>query len=311
MERDARYAAVALFALVAIAATVAFVVWYSGHGESREYVRYEIYFDGSVSGLSRGSPVRYLGVDVGRVAGLALDKANPGRVRVLADVDAQAPVNGATRARLGMLGLTGLLYIDLQTAPDANPAQALARGREYPVIPSQQGDIEAFLAKMPDLLGRVAGVTERLESLLSEPNVAAASETLQNVATASRELPAITREAAALATDLRQTSNEVGELAVSLRAASDRAGPRLDKALDGLAVAADRLGQTAASLDRIVGGNEATLSRFAGQGVTNLEQLIADLRQTNEELRELARRLRDNPSSLVIERRESGVEVPP
>ena len=38
-------------------------------------VRYEIYFDGSVSGLARGSPVRYLGVDVGRVRSLAHGRA--------------------------------------------------------------------------------------------------------------------------------------------------------------------------------------------------------------------------------------------
>ena len=67
MERDAKYAAVALFALACIAAAVAFVWWYTGRGDRRDYTPYEIYFEGTVSGLSEGSPVRYLGVDVGRV----------------------------------------------------------------------------------------------------------------------------------------------------------------------------------------------------------------------------------------------------
>ena len=67
MERDAKYAAVAVFALLAIASAFAFVWWYSGRGDHRVYERYEIYFNGSVSGLAQGSPVRYLGVDVGRV----------------------------------------------------------------------------------------------------------------------------------------------------------------------------------------------------------------------------------------------------
>ena len=53
MERDARYAAVAIFALLAIAAAFAFVWWYSGQGDRRSYENYEIYFDGTVSGLSR------------------------------------------------------------------------------------------------------------------------------------------------------------------------------------------------------------------------------------------------------------------
>ena len=60
MERDAKYATVALFALACVAAAVAFIWWYSGRGDQREYQTHEIYFQGTVSGLSKGSPVRYL-----------------------------------------------------------------------------------------------------------------------------------------------------------------------------------------------------------------------------------------------------------
>jgi phospholipid/cholesterol/gamma-HCH transport system substrate-binding protein len=310
VERDAKYAAVAAFALLAVVATVAFVLWYSGHGERLDYVRYEIYFDGSVSGLARGSPVRYLGVDVGRVENLSVDRANPGRVKVLADVDSRAPVSGATRARLGLLGLTGLLYIDLQKDPAANPAQALAKGEEFDVIPSRQGDIEAFLAKLPDLLGHAAGLAERLELMLADDNIEAVTETLRNLQVASRELPAVTREAASLAGDLRRASTEVTELAASLRSVTGSASPQLEATLAGTRAAVEKLGHTAESLDRIVSGNEAALAQFAGSGVGDLQQLIVDLRQTSEEMRALARSLRDNPSGLLLERKESGLEIP-
>jgi phospholipid/cholesterol/gamma-HCH transport system substrate-binding protein len=311
VERDAKYAAVAAFALLAVVAAVVFVLWYSGASERRDYVRYEIYFDGSVSGLDRGSPVRYLGVDVGRVQSLSVDRANPGRVKVLADVDSLAPISGATRARLGLLGLTGLLYIDLQKDPAGNPARELRMGEKYQVIPSRPGDIEAFLARLPDLLGRAAGVAERLDLLLGDKNLEAVSETLKNIEAASRDLPALTREAALLAADLRRTSTEVSELAASLRGVTDKAGPQLEATLAGARTAVDRLDHTADSLDRIVSGNEATLAQFAGSGVADLQQLVGDLRETSDEMRALARSLRDNPSSLLIERKESGMEIPP
>jgi phospholipid/cholesterol/gamma-HCH transport system substrate-binding protein len=310
MERDAKYAAVAAFALLAVAATVGFVLWYSGHSDHRQYVRYEIYFDGSVSGLSRGSPVRYLGVDVGRVTRLSLERDNPGRVKAVVEVDSQAPVSGATQARLGLLGLTGLLFIDLQKNPAADPARPLAKGTEFPVIPSRPGDIEAFLAKLPDLLAHVAGVTERLELLFADKNLEAIAESLQNVKVASRDLPAVTHQAAALAGELRTTATEVTALTASLRETVGTTGPKLDATLAGMSSAVDKLGRTADSLDRIVTGNEATLAQFAGSGVTDLQQLIGDLRETSEEMRELARSLRDNPSSLVIQRKESGMEIP-
>ena len=136
MERDAKYATIALFALACVAAAVAFIWWYSGRGDQREYQTHEIYFQGTVSGLSKGSPVRYLGVDVGRVTYLGVDKADPGQVKVVADIDSSAPISGGTLAKLGLLGLTGLLYIDLQQNPDTSGTKALQRGTQHPVIPS-------------------------------------------------------------------------------------------------------------------------------------------------------------------------------
>jgi ABC-type transporter Mla subunit MlaD len=126
VERDAKYMAVGLFALLAVAAAVAFVWWYSGASDRRSYERYEIHFSGTVSGLSQGSPVRYLGVDVGRVRSLSVDSRKPGQVTVVAEIDSSAPISGATRAKLGLLGLTGLLYIDLQLDSAGDPARTAA-----------------------------------------------------------------------------------------------------------------------------------------------------------------------------------------
>ena len=311
MERDAKYAAVAAFALLAIAAAVAFVWWYSGRGDRRDFTRYEIYFDGSVSGLSRGSPVRYLGVDVGRVRNLAVERENASRVRVIAEIDSEAPITGATEARLGLLGLTGLLYIDLQQDAARDPKRALDPGRNYPVIPSRKGDIEATVEKLPDLLGRAAGVVERLEELLSDRNLESVSATLANVKSASEQLPGITREAAALATELRGTSAEAAALAKQLRGLADRSAPQIEASLAGVRTTAEKLGRTADSLDRIVAGNEASLARFTGRGLADLEALVADLRATSDEIRTLAQGLRDRPSSLVVEPQERGLEIPP
>ena len=63
MEREANYVAVGAFILLVVAMGVGFVLWYTDANDSRDYDLYEIYFTGSVSGLDRGSPVRYLGVE--------------------------------------------------------------------------------------------------------------------------------------------------------------------------------------------------------------------------------------------------------
>ena len=112
MERKANYAAVGTFVLLVIGLAFGFVYWYSEGRDRRNYERYEIYFTGSVSGLSEGSSVRYLGVVVGRVARIGIDPRDPGRVRVVADVGESTPVTADTVARLTLQGVTGLLFVD-------------------------------------------------------------------------------------------------------------------------------------------------------------------------------------------------------
>ena len=73
MDRDTNYVVVGAFVLLVIGMAVSFVYWYTDQRDKRTYHRYEIYYAGTVSGLSAGSPVRYLGVDVGKVARITLD----------------------------------------------------------------------------------------------------------------------------------------------------------------------------------------------------------------------------------------------
>ena len=113
MEREANYTAVGAFVLLVATMAGLFVYWYAGSSDARDYKRYEIYFEGSVSGLNRGSTVRYLGVEVGRVVTIRIDKRASDRVQVIADIDSLTPISDETLASLSMQGVTGLLYIDL------------------------------------------------------------------------------------------------------------------------------------------------------------------------------------------------------
>jgi phospholipid/cholesterol/gamma-HCH transport system substrate-binding protein len=309
VEREARYAVVAGFALLAVAAAFAFVWWYSGRGDRRSYEAYEIYFVGSVSGLSQGSPVRYLGVDVGRVRTLSVSRADPGRVKVVAEIDSETPVSGATRARLGLLGLTGLLYIDLQLDPEENAARMLMRGEQYPVIQSRKGDIEAFLERLPDIVGHAGRVMERVEELLGQENIAAVEGTLADLREAAAALPGLSRDAAALAAELRVVARQSAELTERMNGLAATAQPGLAATLASSQVAAEKLAKTAASLERIVAENEAALAGAAGSGMIEMQQLLTDLRDVSDEVRALAQGLRERPSSLLRGAPDGGVEI--
>ena len=310
MEREAKYAVVGLFALTAIALAVGFVWWYSDASDRREYARYEIHFFGSVSGLAQGSPVRYLGVDVGRVERAA---GRPGQPAAGEESWSRSmpttPISGATEARLGLLGLTGLLYIDLREDPRRVASTPLVQGDRYPVIRSRKGDIEAFLERLPDAIGRAAKVMERVERLLNDENIETVRSTLANVQRATDELPALARNASATAAELSRTSVEVAELSRRISGLVDDSRPDLAATLLSVRSASEKLSSTAASLERIVAGNEGQLSRLAGSGGGDLRQLLIEVRDASAEVRALARQLGDNPASLLREQPETGVEL--
>jgi phospholipid/cholesterol/gamma-HCH transport system substrate-binding protein len=293
-----------------VAAAVAFIWWYSGRGDQREYQAYEIYFQGTVSGLSKGSPVRYLGVDVGRVTYLGLDKADPGQVKVIADIDSSAPISGGTLAKLGLLGLTGLLYIDLQQNPDTSSTKALQQGTRYPVIPSRKSSIEASVERLPEILGQATEVLSRIEQVLSDENVRSIGQTLAHIEQASGALPETMADARALAADLREISSSTLELTNRLNQTLGKVQPDVQATLANARAASENLARTADSLDRLLNQNDGGLGKAASASVAELQQLLIDARSASDEVRELARTLRERPSSVLFEPKATGVEIP-
>lgn len=310
MDREANYAAVGLFVLVVAALAVAFVLWYSDTGDRREYARYEVYFNGSVSGLTEGSTVRYLGVNVGRVAKIRLDPRNGRRVLVLVDIDSSAPVNERTIARLSFQGITGVLFIDL-AEDDGRAAMAPeVASQQHPVIRSVQSDFDAFVSGLPGLVAQATAVTTRLNRLLADDNLLAVNRTLQHVERASRTLPATLDEAGALMRDLRATAAEVHTATEGIAKLVAAAGPRLEDASAQVQITAANLARTTARLDRFLAEHEGDLSRFTGQGLAELEALLRESREAAREFKRLSKTLNEDPSRVLYAPAPAGLEVP-
>lgn len=311
MEREANYVAVGAFILLVTAMAVAFVIWYSDANDGREYERYEIHFAGSVSGLNRGSPVRYLGVDVGRVRRLYIDKQDASRVIAVVDIDEDAPISSATRASLNLQGVTGLLYINLKEAAYVDTTKPLRRGRQYPLIESVASEFDVFLASVPELMGRVNSILERVTRVLSDDNLAGVADTIKSIRTATATLPETSAKIALLVDDLRTTMAEVNAAAQSIRSIAQGAEPQLAATFARFNEVADSLAQASARIERLSRRSEVQLGHFTEQGLFELERLVREARTAAQEFRDLSRNLQDNPSRLIYEPQPSGVEIRP
>lgn len=310
MEREANYAAVGAFVVGIVVLAALFVYWYSDAREHRDYTRYEIYFAGSVSGLSRGSPVRYLGVDVGRVNNMNIDPRDSSRVQVIADIDSNAPISSKTIAELSLQGVTGVLFIDLIQHNGSRRLVPPVPSLKYPVIRSARSNFDVLLSSLPDLVGLASEVVERAGLLLSEENIAKLSSTVSNIEKASSTLPATITELRALLADLRTTTSEINATAASIRNVSDGAGPELRVAMERLRTVADNLANATSRLDLLITDNRRDLRAFTRDGLPEFEGLMREGRAAASEIRELSRSLRQNPSQLLYEPSEKGVEIP-
>lgn len=311
MERDAHYVAVGAFILLVAAMAVGFVLWYTDANDGREYGRYEIYFTGSVSGLDRGSPVRFLGVDVGRVRRLAIDPNNATRVHVVVEVDKTAPISAATRASLGLQGVTGLLYVSLKEASDVDRTAPLQQGTEYPVIEAVESDFDAILASLPELMGRANTLLERFARVVSDENIMGVTDTIKGLRDTMASMPQTSKDVQQLVTELRSTVAEIRGGAESLRAMTDDARPEVKAALARMNDVANNLADASQRIDRFTQKSEVQMGNFTEQGLFELERLMRETRSAAREFRDLSRSLQENPSQILYEPPQSGVEIKP
>jgi phospholipid/cholesterol/gamma-HCH transport system substrate-binding protein len=310
MDRDANYVAVGAFVLLVVTMAVSFVFWYTEQRDKRSYQRYEIYFQGTVSGLTPGSPVRYLGVDVGKVFRILLDPEQPDRVQVIADIESSAPIDGRTQASLNLQGITGLLFIDLQQDKRATAPGLLAQGQHYPVIRSVPSDFSVLLSSLPALATHAIDLVDHFNQVFSDENVRAIHVTLENARQASEGLPATVRDIHQLVADMQRASHEVEEAAADLHHLATETGPDLKAALSNVRHVTESLATTSDNLDRFVADNEPGISRFTNQSLPEFEQLLRESRAAARDFRDLSRTLKQNPSQLLYESRYRGVEVP-
>jgi phospholipid/cholesterol/gamma-HCH transport system substrate-binding protein len=310
MDRDANYVAVGAFVLLVIAMAVSFVFWYTDQQDKHTYQRYEIYFPGSVSGLTAGSPVRYLGVDVGKVARIMLDPLQHKTVQVTADIDSTAPIDDRTRASLSLQGVTGLLFVDLEQDPKAESTGVMEQGQRYPMIRSRRSDFDVLLSNLPALTTHLVELADHFNQVFSDDNVRSLKSTLQNVRVASEHLPSTVREVQLLVADVRRTTQEVQGTMLELRSVIAEDSPDVKAAVANIRLITANLASTTQRLNSFVTENEPGASRFTQQSLPELEQLLRESRQAVRDFRDLSRSLKRDPSQLIYESTFRGIEVP-
>jgi phospholipid/cholesterol/gamma-HCH transport system substrate-binding protein len=157
MEIRARYVLIGIFVLAVIVGGFGFVYWLNNSGSIGERTAYRVEFDGSIAGLSKGSPVLFNGLDVGEVTALTLLTDKPGAVLATISVDPRTPVRADTHVGLIFAGLTGTATVALAGGSADAPVLASTDGQP-PLLVADPASLKDVTEAARDVLARIDSV---------------------------------------------------------------------------------------------------------------------------------------------------------
>ncbi|HEY0900568.1 MAG TPA: MlaD family protein, partial [Micavibrio sp.] len=282
---------------LSLIAAVAFVLWIAGAHDTRAMKRYTVHFTDAVSGLKVGGVVQYKGVEVGKVINIYLDPARNDLIRVDIEVAAETPVYAGTQATLAMMGVTGMVYMDMKTeVADQAPVPA-REGEEYPVIQGNGTQLAKILADVPEISKQVLEITKKVNGLLDQSNVESFNVILANVENLTRDLNGL------LSTDnVDHASNALSNFSAASADMKDMVA-RFEKT-------ADEVDKAVQAITNVVTKNEANINKFTQDGLEQIMRMSQETRKMAESIRRTAEKLNEDPSQLIYQPTQHGVEIP-
>ncbi len=293
------YALIGGFVLVLGAALVAILLWLASGGAWQK--KYDVYLaveDESVAGLNLDAPVKYNGVDVGKVQTITLDKTNPQRVNLLFAIEHGTPVKEDTIAVLKTQGLTGIAYVELSGGSVTSPTLVAKDGTKYPQIqtkPSLAARLENILTSV---LAKLDSTSSSINTILSPENQAAFRSALADIAVVTRTVAARKDSIASGLADGATTLKNTAKASAKLGDLADRVG----QAADSVDTMGTEVAKTSVSAGKTVDVIGADVKHFSSETLPELERLLGELSLLSGSLRRLTDQTRRDPRGLIFGR---------
>jgi phospholipid/cholesterol/gamma-HCH transport system substrate-binding protein len=288
---------VGAFVLVLGGLLIAGVLWLSaGLGSRNPVDAYQAVIQESVAGLNVDAPVKYLGVDVGKVSGIEIDPQNSQQVRLHFLVNRGTPIKRDSLAVLKTQGLTGIAYVELSGGSTASPALLAGADGVAPTIPfklSLSARLESVVTKV---LTNVDHMTDKVNAVFDADNQAALKATLADAALLAH----------ALAGQRGVIQSGLADAARTARLAA-RAGVQLAPTLARVASSAQAIetmagqaGEASVRAGRAADAAASGVQQIGSETLPDLERLMSELGLLSSSLRRLSEQTTTTPSSLLL-----------
>lgn len=309
MAADKSYARLGLFVVLGVIVMLGTGLFFIQQIRSRAVITLVTYVTENVSGLDISSPVRFRGVPVGRVSDLRVD-AGGSTIEITFEVfqERLASIGGNVqnirqlaelavfpnlRTRVVGNPVTGEAYLLLDVPADPPPPVALGFTPDRPYVASMPSPLAVVQDRLPEVLERAEMTLSTLRDIVGRipDSLDRSDQFFTNVERIIRE-----SELPQLSADTRSffatTTTQVGQIATQIDALMGKDGTLVQLAEDA----------RAALRDADVPGSTRTARDAASRtslAADDLRRSLPAIRDALEQLRELARRLEEQPESVV------------
>ena len=302
-------------------------------GEKRDayFIRYG---EGEVSlnGLDVGSPVKYSGIRVGRVDRIFIDPKDVGVIVVEISLTENTPVAKDSKANLGSMGITGLKFVDLTRGTTRaglrQPGDDIPAGESgLDALTNQAGEIATKVSRTldrlnrligPETKARIDGILVRTDALLKTVDDTV-KENRAPILELHKKLQIVFDKGIALIDSLNAVARRIDEVTQAVGEGAARATGRASRLIRQLTQTRKNLDDTLSAARGLfnVGtdamgeaGLRSTLKQLniflkRGNQVLrasrdNILDSMGYLRETSENMRDFSRRVREDPSLLIL-----------
>ena len=318
MAVEKNYTRLGAFIVVALVVVLATTALFAQRMKSRKAFDLVTYTTGNVSGLDVSSPVRYRGVPVGQVSDIRVDPAGN-----MVEVDfevyrdrltsigldfSRTQENTATglfpKLRAQVVGnpVTGEAYLLLDRPANPPPPMELGFKPTRLYVPSTPSPLSDLRDRLPDVLERAEVTLQTLTDIVQKiPGSLERSDAFfTNVDRIVREAQ-LPRLSADTRTFFTTTSSQIDKIAENMDKLMGTGGTLVTFADDARASikAADLPASTKAARDAM---------QRTSLAADDLRQSLPAIRDSLDQLRELARRMEQEPESVVYGPRQTKVK---
>ena len=268
---------------------------------------YVLTTSGSIAGLNVQAAVKYRGMEVGKVEAIEFDQAKPGQILVKVGIQPDTPVTNATFAELGLQGLTGLAFIQLDADEKIKEVKKLTSTASAPVrIAIRPSLFDRVSISGEDMIVKAATAMTQINKLLDDDKQKILTQTLINLQDAAKKIGQLTDEVqpaaksiTALASGGQKTLGHADKMMADVGKLAGDLNKKLDQ-VDRIAKSADEMGKGALQVGQSAERLAQTAAVLEAQTLPRVNTLIEDAARGIRSADRMVEKIGDEPASVLF-----------